>query len=179
MKQLSSRIAYENPWMRLREDVIELADGSESIYGVIERSDFALVLPYEVRDGVEGFWMVEQFRYPVQQIVLEFPQGAWGKGKSGDKVALAHAELNEETGLRAERMEHVGRMFQSTGASTQAFDIFLATGLTQGEQALEPSEAGLVARFVPHEELKRMIRDGELVDSESVAGYAVWALRQA
>ena len=34
-KTLSSRIVYQNPWMRLREDVAEMPDGQTTIYGVV------------------------------------------------------------------------------------------------------------------------------------------------
>ena len=39
---LSSRIAYENRWTRVREDRIRRPDGSDGLYGVVERSDFVL-----------------------------------------------------------------------------------------------------------------------------------------
>lgn len=179
MKQLSSTVVYSNQWMTLREDAIELADGSQSIYGVIERNDFAVVLPRETIDGVEGFWLVEQYRYPIQEHSLELPQGSWAKGKQGNPEELAHAELNEETGLRAGSMRHLGRMWQSVGSSTQGFDIWLATDLTPGEQSLEPSELGMVARFVPDDELFALITSGVLKDSTTVAAIGLWRLQQA
>jgi hypothetical protein len=46
---LGSRIAYENRWLRVREDRIRRRDGSEGLYGVVERSDFVIVVP--VQDG--------------------------------------------------------------------------------------------------------------------------------
>lgn len=62
MRTTSSREVYRNPWMRVREDTLELDDGSPGLYGVLERPDFALVIPAE-RDA---FWLVEQFRYPLR-----------------------------------------------------------------------------------------------------------------
>ena len=56
--QLSSREVYRNPWMVVREDRVRRLDGSEGIFGVVEKPDFALVLPREH----DGFWMVEQYR---------------------------------------------------------------------------------------------------------------------
>ncbi|MDP9417708.1 MAG: ADP-ribose pyrophosphatase, partial [Actinomycetota bacterium] len=56
MERLSTRIVYRNAWMTVREDAVRRADGAEGIYGVVEKPDFALVLP---RDA-GGFWMVEQ-----------------------------------------------------------------------------------------------------------------------
>jgi hypothetical protein len=51
---LSSRIAYENRWLRVREDRIRRRDGSEGIYGVVERSDFVIVAPVHGRERSLG-----------------------------------------------------------------------------------------------------------------------------
>lgn len=172
MKQLSSRVVYTNPWMTVREDEIELLDGTTGIYGVIEKSDFAVVLPR----GDGGFWMVEQFRYAIGRRAWEFPQGTWTHGMSGTTVELAHAELNEETGLRAAVMERLGRLTQAHGHSTQEFDVFLASGLSEGEPSREVSEMDMIHRFVPDSEILEMARTGALADSTSLAALALyWA----
>jgi hypothetical protein len=62
--RLSSEVVYANAWMTVREDVVRHLDGSEGPYGVVEKPDFALVLPR----GDGGFWMVEQFRYPIGRV---------------------------------------------------------------------------------------------------------------
>ncbi len=111
MEKLSSRIVYRNPWMTVREDEIRHADGSPGIFGVVEKPDFALVLP-RWRDG---FWLVEQFRYPVGRRAWEFPQGSWGAGSSGGQAELARQELAEETGLRAAGLTHLGHLFEAYG----------------------------------------------------------------
>jgi hypothetical protein len=61
VRMTSSREVYRNAWIRVREDAVERDDGSTGVYGVVEKPHFALVLPAE-RDG---FWLVEQFRYPL------------------------------------------------------------------------------------------------------------------
>jgi len=62
IKTLGSRRVYENRWMKVREDRIVYPDGSESIYGVVEKNDAALIFAMDDEDGV---YLVEQFRYPV------------------------------------------------------------------------------------------------------------------
>jgi hypothetical protein len=79
MRMTSSREVYRNPWIRVREDRVELTDGSPGVYGVVEKPHFALVLPY----ADEGFWLVEQFRYPIRRRAWEFPQGTWTPGTTG------------------------------------------------------------------------------------------------
>jgi hypothetical protein len=52
----SSREVYRNPWMTVREDEIVRDDGSLGNYGVVDKPDFALVIPQDDT----GFWLVEQ-----------------------------------------------------------------------------------------------------------------------
>jgi 8-oxo-dGTP pyrophosphatase MutT (NUDIX family) len=156
----------------VREDVIELPDGSTSIYGVVERPDFALVLPAERA----GFWLVEQFRHPIGRRSWEFPQGTWSHGRDGSPEELARAELAEETGLRADRLDHLGRLDLAPGLMTQRFDVWRASGLTPGPTAREASESDMRSAFVPESELRAMIRDGRFTDGPSLAAYSLWLL---
>jgi 8-oxo-dGTP pyrophosphatase MutT (NUDIX family) len=159
----------------VREDVVELADGSTSVYGVVERPDFALVLPAE-RDG---FWLVEQYRHPIGRRSWEFPQGTWSQGRSGSAEELARAELTEETGLRAARLDHLGRLDLAPGLVTQRFDVWLATGLVAGPTAREATEADMRSALVPEAELRAMIGDGRFTDAPSLAAYSLLLLGRA
>lgn len=173
VRRVSSRIAYRNPWLTVREDGIEYPDGTTSIYGIVEKPDFALVLPR----GDGGFWLVNQFRYPVGRRMWEFPQGSWGEGSTGSQVALAHAELEEETGLRASAMHHLGRVVHAQGISATQFDVFVAEGLSQGTPRRESTEQDMVHRFVTDDELDAMLRSGEVNDAPSLAALSLFRLR--
>lgn len=170
----ATRTVYENRWMRLREDRFVRADGSEGLYAVVEKSPATVVLPI---DGDETV-LVEQFRHPVGARFWELPQGAWDGDDAPDPEALARGELAEETGLRAGSMERLGRLFFAYGITGQPFDVWLATDLTQGEQALEPEEEGLrVGRFALAR-VEQMIVDGTIADSATVAAFGLLRLRR-
>jgi 8-oxo-dGTP pyrophosphatase MutT (NUDIX family) len=175
VRTTGSREVYRNPWLRLREDDVERADGSTGVYAVVEKPDFALVLPAERG----GFWLVEQYRHPVARRSWEFPQGTWSAGADGTPEELARAELAEETGLRAGSLEHLGRLDLAPGLSTQEADVWLATDLTPGPTARESTEADMRSAFVPSAELTAMIRAGRFTDMPSLAGWALLQLREA
>jgi 8-oxo-dGTP pyrophosphatase MutT (NUDIX family) len=172
VRTTGSREVYRNPWIRVREDAVEHADGSAGIYGVVEKPHFALVLPHERG----GFWLVEEYRLPVGRRVPAFPQGTWPAGASGSAEELARAELAEETGLRAGFLRHLGHLDLAPGLSTQEFDVWLATDLTQGETAREATEADMTCTFLPEAELRARIRDGRFPDGPSIAGYGLLLL---
>ncbi len=175
MDQLSSREVYRNAWLSVREDQVRHADGATGIYGVVDKPDFALVIP---RDD-EGLWLVEQYRYPVGRRAWEFPQGSWGTGGSGSSAQLAAAELREETGLRADELEHLGHLHGAYGFCSQGFDVYLATGLQEGPVDREPTESDMRHRRVPEPEFRRMVDRGEVVDGPTVAAYGLLLLRDA
>jgi 8-oxo-dGTP pyrophosphatase MutT (NUDIX family) len=171
--RLGSRTAYRNPWMSVREDTLVLADGSTGIYGIVDRDDYAVVIPEE--NG--GFHLVEQFRHAVGRRSWEFPMGGWAAGKSGSPEELARRELLEETGLTAATWRRVGsRLHGSTGFCSQGFAVWHATGLTAGQPDREITEADMEQSFVTEDQFRRMIADGRIFDAPTITAYALLRL---
>ena len=77
-KTLASRAVYENPWMRLREDVAEMPDGRTTIYGVVTFGDCVGVVPFVDKDHV---LLVRQYRTGAHQSLLELPAGGLEPGE--------------------------------------------------------------------------------------------------
>lgn len=168
-RRLSSRVAYRNPWMTVREDRIErpTPDGGArpGIYAVVEKPHAAAVVPW---DGTR-LHLVGQFRYPLGAWSWEFPQGA----VHGDEVTaeqVARAELREETGFDAGDLRRLADLAFAPGMADQTFTAWLATDLRPGTAEPEPEEQGMiVARAVTIEEFDAMIDDGEIVDAATIA----------
>lgn len=174
LRVVTSAVRYENPWMRVREDVFLRPDGTEGLYGVVEKRDFACILPW---DGTH-LWLVEQYRHPVAAWSLELPQGSWDPGDAGGSPEeLARLELREETGLRAGSVDHLGRLWQACGASTQSFDVWLATDLQAGAASPGIDEHGLRALRMTPDEVDAAVDGGRLRDSASVAALALLGRR--
>ena len=173
---LSSREVYRNHWMRLREDRILRSNGEPGIYGVVEKDDAAIILPID-HDRV---WLVEQFRYTIQERVLELPQGGW-EMEVEHPEELARGELREEIGMEAAEMTHLGTLWIAYGFARQRQHVFLATGLTATEKDPDPEEHDLAVRPVPVEEFEEMMRSGVIRDSCTLSAwglYLLWKARQ-
>jgi 8-oxo-dGDP phosphatase len=169
IRTLASSVIYTDNWTRLRRDEIERADGSRGTYAVVERDNFALIIP--AQDG--GFYLVEEFRYPLGRRAWSFPQGSFPVGRRGTAEELARTELAQETGLRAGQLTRLGTLSASHGTSNQYGDHWLATELAQGEPDLEPEELGLRHAWVSRAEFEAMVCDGHIVDDTSLAAYAL------
>jgi 8-oxo-dGTP pyrophosphatase MutT (NUDIX family) len=174
IRQLSSRIVYKNRWITVREDEIERLDGSRGIYGVVDKPDFALVIPEE--SG--GFHLVEQYRYPVQARMWEFPQGTLPDGHDGSPEYRAQLELAEETGLSARTLTHLGHLHCAHGITGQAFDVFHATELTQGESKREIEEQDMRQAWFSRADFEAMITNGIITDDSTIAAYTLLQLAE-
>jgi 8-oxo-dGTP pyrophosphatase MutT (NUDIX family) len=176
IKTLSSREVYRNPWLRLREDEIERSNGARGIYGVVEKDDCAVIIP--IQD--DTIFLIEQFRYTIQQRSLELPQGGW-ETEDVDPEELARGELREETGFAAATMTFLGTMWIAYGFARQKQHVFLATGLTPADAEPDPEEHDLVLRTASIAEFEQMLLDGTIQDSCTIAAwglYRLWKERQ-
>ncbi len=174
MERLESTRVYANAWMTVREDRIRRPDGSAGIYGVIDKPDYALVIPL---DG-ERLMLVEQYRYPLGARRWEFPQGTAPDRAELDPAELAARELREETGLRAGSMVRIGTLDVAAGMSSQRGHVYLATDLTEGLAERELEEQDMRAAWYPRAAFEMMVRAGEITDAQSVAAYTQLLLHE-
>jgi 8-oxo-dGTP pyrophosphatase MutT (NUDIX family) len=175
IKTISSREVYRNRWTRVREDVIERADGERGIYGVVDKDPSCLIIPLDSTPEGDFLTLVEQFRYTVGGHFLELPQGGWELAEAVPEE-MARGELREETGLSAERMTLLATLQIAYGAMNQKQHIFLAEGLTQGERELDAEESDLVVHRVSVAEFEAMLLDGTIVDNSSAAAWGIYRL---
>lgn len=168
---LSTREIYRNAWMRLREDQILRSNGQPGIYGVVDKHDAAIIIPID--NG--RIWLVEQFRYTIQERVLELPQGGW-EMEVDNPEELARGELREETGLDASSMTYFGFQWIGYGYTCQKQHIFLATGLSHVGHERDPEEHDLVVVDVPIEDFEQRMRDGRIRDGCTLAAWAMYLL---
>ncbi len=171
IKTLSSREVYRNPWMTVREDRIERSNGTEGIYGVVDKHDCAIIVPIER----ETVYLIEQFRYTVQQRCLELPQGGW-EAADVDPEELARGELREETGLAAAQMTNLGWMWIAYGCVNQKQHVYLATGLKPAHADPDPEEHDLVLRGFPISRFEAMMLDGTIRDTSTLGAWGLYKL---
>lgn len=174
MKTLSTRQVYANSWMTVREDGIRRDDGSEGIYGVVDKPTAAVIIPWD--SG--RLHLVEQYRYPVAARRWEFPMGTAPDRAELDPAELAARELREETGLVAGRMELLGHLDIAPGMSSQREHVFLATELTEHPHERESAEADMRAAWFTVAEFEEMVRGSTVVDAQTLAAYLLLKLRR-
>ncbi len=162
-KTQSSRRIYENPWLKLREDIAEMPNGKTTIYGVIECAECVGVLPFIDDDHVV---MVRQYRYVFgEDHRWEMPTGGVKPGESLE--AAARRELREEVGFDAAELQQVSTYFTSKSVMREIGHLFVGRGLTQVEAIPDETEFLEVAIF-PFKDVLQMVLDSEIRDSMTV-----------
>ena len=172
-RTLSSRLVYENPWIRVSHRDVVAPTGHAGIYGVVHFRQRAVgVVPL---DDAGHTWLVGQWRYTLDAWSWEIPEGGAPEGEA--PLEAARRELVEETGLVAARWTPLLELHTSNSVTDEHAVAYLARGLTPGPSAPDETER-LALRRLPLEEAVEMVLDGRITDALAMASLLkVQALR--
>lgn len=172
-KKINSSIVAQGSFFQLCRDTVELPDGKHSVREYIVHPGAVVIIPV-LPDG--KLILERQYRYPVQEVIIEFPAGKLDAHESA--LACAQRELLEETGYRATRWGYAGRIYPCIGYSNEIIEVWLATGLEAG--VAQPDEGEFVEIFTATpEEVQEWALDGTLKDGKTLACLNWWAAWKA
>ena len=149
-KMVSSQTLYEGKIIKVTLDQARLPDGSLASREVVYHPGGVAVLAL---DEDKTVYLVRQYRYPIQQLLLELPAGKLDHGEE-DRLLGAQRELSEETGLEASEWTYLG--------------YTLARGLTRKGQHLDEDEF-LDVVTMPFDRLVEQVMDGAITDAKTVS----------
>lgn len=158
----STKIVYENPWMKIREDAVITPTGQDGIYGVLESHDSVMVA---VLNNDSELYLVRTFRYPDASWNWELPGGG---GDQQDPLTASKRELEEETGIIATSWEKLGKTTVCNGFMTEKMTVYLAHDLSFGGIKEISDEQIDTARFFSMSDVNTMVKNGEINDCQSI-----------
>ena len=161
-RTLSTRVAYQNPWIRVDEDQAEMPDGRTTLYGVVRCGVCVGVLPFLDPETVV---LIRQYRYVARGVYWEMPTGGVRPGESLE--AAAQRELGEETGYRAEQLTRLVSYHTSKSVVDETAYLFCGEGLSPASAPPDETEF-IEVRAVPFPEALRMVEAAEIKDSMTV-----------
>lgn len=160
-KTLDKKYIYQGKILTLRCDDVFLPDGSTAKREIVEHSGGACVL--YVENG--AVLLVRQYRYAYGESLYELPAGKLEKGE--DPMIAAARELEEETGIKAARLELLFVNYPTPGYTNEKIYIYRAYGGENVEPHLDRGEF-LDVEYVPLKKAKEMLKNGEIKDGKTM-----------
>ncbi len=156
-KTLSSQYISRHQYFTARVDKCEMPDGKiVEEYFVVELPESACALALTDNNEVV---MTRQYRYPVNETMMELPGGFIDKGE--EPVTGMARELKEETGYEFDKVQYLGKVAANPGVLNNYTHMFLATGGKKvTAQSLDHNEE-IEVHLLPVEEVRRMLKQNE------------------
>lgn len=162
---VSSQTIFEGKIIKVTLDQARLPDGTLASREVVYHPGGVAVLALDEDNTV---YLVKQYRYPIQQLLLELPAGKLDHGTEENVLLGAQRELSEETGLEAAQWTYLGYTLASPGFCDEALHMYLARGLTRKRQHLDEDEF-LDVVTMPFGQLVEQVMDGTITDGKTVS----------
>jgi ADP-ribose diphosphatase len=166
------RTIFQGRVFSLRVESIPLPKGGELQAEIIRHPGSVVIIPITAHDEIV---LVRQYRPAIGRWAWELPAGSLKPGEDVERAA--RRECQEETGQIPSGLERLGSFFPTPGYCDEEMTFFKATGLrTPGpddEEAHQDEDEDIEARPVAHDELRRMIAAGEVIDLKTIAGLSL------
>ncbi len=164
LKQDSQEL-FKGKLLHAFRDTVSMPDGGTATREYIVHPGAVVIVPL-LDDG--RVLLERQFRYPVGQVMIEFPAGKLDV-PGEDRLACAKRELLEETGYTAREWAHAGELHPVISYSTEFIDIWFARGLVNGGQRnLDAGEFLDVFSATP-QELLQWCQEGKVTDAKTLS----------
>ncbi len=170
-EKISGEIVYEGSFLKLHKDKVLCPNGNISYREYIHHPGAAAIL-VKVQDK---FMLEKQYRYPVSEVTLEIPAGKLDLNES--PLDAAKRELEEETGYKASNLMYLGKIHTTVGFTDEVIYIYYTDELTKTKTNFDSDELILLS-YHSFDEIKEMIRNGEITDSKTIAAISLYMLKK-
>ena len=154
---------FEGRILNLRSDDVRTPSGHIAKREVAEHKSAVGMLAVTNRRTI---LLVRQYRYAVNEIMLEVCAGLIEKGE--DPAQAAEREMQEELGVKAKTLQRIGEFYASPGFCTEIFTLFIASDLEESSLPQDEDENVSVIE-VSFDDIPLMIREGKIRDSKTFA----------
>ncbi len=163
-KFISKEIVYKGSFMEVEKRKYSLCDGKEAYRDIVVHPQACAVIAL---DKDNNLYLVKQYRAAFDKILLEIPAGKMDSGEL--PLDCVRRELEEETGLTAEKFTLLSSIAVSPGFCTEIIHIYIAEGLSEGNANPDEDEHLLVTKMNIHT-AKENVFNGTFSDAKTISG---------
>lgn len=153
---------YDGVIFEVTHDTVMLENGEKTGRDVVHHSGGVCVLPV---DNEGNCYLVKQYRYPFNSVLLEAPAGKINKGET-NPLDCGKRELEEEVGAIAGSYKSLGVVYPSVAYLTEKIYLFLATDLSFTQSHTDEDEFLDVIKM-PLAKAHEMVLNNEIPDSKT------------
>ena len=114
VKVIESKTVFQGRVFNVRQETIELPDGRSAHLDIVAHHGAVTIIPLDERGQI---WFVRQFRHAAGELLLELPAGVIETDESPEECA--RRETQEEIGMAADHLQHIGEFYLAPGYSTE------------------------------------------------------------
>lgn len=162
---IETKTLVEKRILKLTDNKVILENGQTAYRYVLELKGASAILAFVDENTI---LLVKQYRYPIQDYLLELPAGMLEENE--DPFDSAKRELLEETGYMADNIQYLTSFYTSPGIVKETIHLYVATNLHFVGQHLDEDEFINVIKM-PVNEFEEKILNGQIKDGKTVLAY--------
>ena len=163
-KFISKELVYKGSFIEVEKRKYSLCDGKEAYRDIVVHPEACAVVAVDKENNI---YLVKQYRAAFDRVLLEIPAGKMDPGETPEECVKR--ELEEETGLKAEKFTILSSIAVSPGFCTEVIHIYLAEGLHDGNASPDEDEHLLVSKMNLNE-ARNNVFNGTFSDAKTISG---------
>ena len=170
-KKIDGEVLYDGKIIRVERDTVLCPNGKNAYREVVRHNGGAAILCITKDDRV---LLERQFRYPYNEVIYEIPAGKLEKGEDPYQAALR--EFEEETGNKAESLEHLIDIYPTCGYSSEVIYLYLAKDYVKTTTHFDEDEV-IETEYIPLNDVLEMINSGKIKDAKTICALSTYLIR--
>lgn len=167
-KTLEKKSIYKGKIIDLDIETVLLPNGKTSSRELVRHRGGVAIIAFKDEHTII---LVEQFRKPINDILLEIPAGKLELNEEIESCGIR--ELEEETGYKSDSFVYLGKVITSPGFCDEYIYFFRADKLYKGNDNLMDEDEFINIKEVKVIDLKKMVLEGKIIDAKTICAFTL------
>ncbi len=171
IERSSSQIIHNGEYINLRKDSLTKNGNVIAERDVVEHVGSIVAVPYEIINSEIYFYLVKQWRNPVEEWLIEFPAGTLNENEDHELALIR--ELQEEIGMIPKSINYWSYFYVAPGWCDEKIHCYFAGNLEKSELEGDIDEQIEVLK-ITYDEMVDKIKNSEIIDLKTISAFNVF-----